>query len=511
MRQPIWEKVTKRAVSFGGGHKSSLITSFLAAFCAYTFAFTNKLMCADEVENLFSKGATLSSGRWGLEITRLIFPDVSMPWIYGIITICLISIACCYIIDIFSISNKALRALIPAVIITFPSLIGTFAYMFTSASYGLAFFTAVLAVFCLKEKRGVSAFFAMVFSLSIYQAYISVAASLLLLIIIQKLLLSTEDIQKIIKTGVEYVLFLGLSLVAYYLASMLIANVMGDGFGVYAAGNINTAKDSIILRPFKAYFFYIASILKGSFGLVQGKLGIIFHILLILAAAASILKWMLRNDHKIANKILLIICIVLIPLAVNSMFLFVNEHAIHTLVLYGFSMNYVIVAVIWESVSQTSGHSDSKMSTIQEDVIVLALTAIIVVNIFTANKAYLKLHLDYENTYSFFTGLITEIKMTEGFDEESRIAIIGKTDKLVSSFDELESLGLTGITVFELDINNTGREKFIQRYCGFDVPFATEEETNWIRNQEAFSQMDVYPYYGSIAKIDNYIVVKMEE
>ena len=434
-----------------------------------------------------------------------------MPWIYGIITICLISIACCVIIDIFSVTNKALRILIPAVIITFPSLIGTFAYMFTSASYGLAFFTAVLAVFCLKNERGISAFIAMVFSLSIYQAYVSVAASLLLLIIIQQLILSGKDLQKIIKTGVGYVLFLGFSLVAYYLLSMLIANVMGDGFGLYAAGNIDTAKDSILLRPYKAYFFYIAAILKGSFGLVQGQFGIIYHVLLILLAAAAILKWMLRKDLKIANKIWLIICIALIPLAVNCMFLFVNEHAIHTLVLYGFSMNYVIVVVIWESVSQTSGHSDSNMSAIQEDVIVLALTAIIVVNIFTANKAYLKLHLDYENTYSFFTGLIAEIKMTEGFDEESRIAIIGKTDKLLSSFEELESLGLTGITVFELDINNNGRDKFIQRYCGFDVPFATEEEMNWIRNQEAFTQMNEYPYYGSIAKIDNYIVVKMEE
>jgi hypothetical protein len=122
------------------------------------FAFTNKLMCADEVENLFLKGATIPSGRWGLEITRFIFPDVSMPWIYGIITIFFICVSCCLIIDIFSISNRALRVLVPAAIITFPSLIGTFAYIFTSASYGLAFLLSVASVYGVKRRKWITAF-----------------------------------------------------------------------------------------------------------------------------------------------------------------------------------------------------------------------------------------------------------------------------------------------------------------------------------------------------------------
>lgn len=510
MGEPIWKRLTNRFCLWLEGYLTSVIASFVAAFCAYTFAFTNKLMCADEVENLFAKGATISSGRWGLEITRLIFPDVSMPWIYGIITICLLCISCCLIIDIFSITNRALRVLLPVAIITFPSLIGTFAYMFTSASYGLAFLAAVLSVYCLKNGRNIAAFLMLVFSLGIYQAYIAIAASLLLLIIIQQLILARQELKIIIRIGAGYVLFLALALGVYYLISTVIVLFGEGGFNQYASVTLDPARGVLILRPVKAYFFYVAAILKGSFGLVQGKVSTIMHLMLIGVTALCILVLMLDKARQLDNKLWLLLSLALIPLAVNCMFLFVNEHAIHTLVLYGFAMNYVVVAVIWEAATQTPGYS-SRMKLLQEDASVLALTVIIITNIFVANKAYLKLHLDYENTYSFFTSLIGDIKTTEGFDEESKIAIIGKTDNMTSHFEELENLGIVGITVFDLDKNNTGREKFIQRYCGFDAPFATEDEKEWIRSQKEFLHMNEYPYYGSIAEIDDFIVVKLSD
>ena len=34
----------------------------------------NKLLNHDEIESLFGKGATITSGRWGLEPVKLLFP-----------------------------------------------------------------------------------------------------------------------------------------------------------------------------------------------------------------------------------------------------------------------------------------------------------------------------------------------------------------------------------------------------------------------------------------------------
>lgn len=106
---------------------------------AHGFAFTNKLVVHDDVEYLFQKGADVSSGRWFLPILSAIFPDFSMPWIYGIITIVLFALSACIIVQIFDVKNPVLKGLTGALIVSFSSLTGVFGYMFTSTSYGVCF------------------------------------------------------------------------------------------------------------------------------------------------------------------------------------------------------------------------------------------------------------------------------------------------------------------------------------------------------------------------------------
>lgn len=189
--------------------KIPLLSSFLFGLLAYTFNFTNKLINHDEVQCLFSKGAALSSGRWGLNILERVFPNVSMPFLYGIFSLTFIAISVCIIVHIFKIKNHLLQVLLAGSIVVFPSLIGTFAYMFTSCSFALSFLMAVLAVWLIQKTAkftAVPALCCMVFSLGIYQSYISIAAGLLVLILIQQLLLD-EDVKIVLRRG----FFLGLS------------------------------------------------------------------------------------------------------------------------------------------------------------------------------------------------------------------------------------------------------------------------------------------------------------
>lgn len=83
-----------------------LLSSVITAALAYFYAFTNKLPNHDDISQLFAKGTALESGRWGLEVLSYIFPDFSMPWINGIISIALIFISVCFIINLFQIKNK---------------------------------------------------------------------------------------------------------------------------------------------------------------------------------------------------------------------------------------------------------------------------------------------------------------------------------------------------------------------------------------------------------------------
>ncbi len=70
------------------GYKLPFIATLLFGLAAHAFAMTNKLPFDDEAIYLFGKGTTTASGRYGLELLRLIMPDYSMPWIYGLIPSC---------------------------------------------------------------------------------------------------------------------------------------------------------------------------------------------------------------------------------------------------------------------------------------------------------------------------------------------------------------------------------------------------------------------------------------
>ena len=103
------------------GYKLPFIATLLFGLAAHAFAMTNKLPFDDEAIYLFGKGTTTASGRYGLELLRLIMPDYSMPWIYGLISLLLISAAVCIIIKLFDIRSRVLQVLLGALPVPLPA------------------------------------------------------------------------------------------------------------------------------------------------------------------------------------------------------------------------------------------------------------------------------------------------------------------------------------------------------------------------------------------------------
>ena len=66
---------------------------------------------------------------------------------------------------------------------------------------------------------------------------------------------------------------------------------------------------------------------------------------------------------------------------------------------------------------------------------------------------------------------------------------------------------LTGVTGFKPD--SYSKERFMQYYLGFSIPFASEAEQEEIASTEAYAAMPAYPYYGSMQKFGDILVVKL--
>lgn len=495
--------------------KIPFLASLIWGALAYTFAFTNKLINHDEAGQLFAKGATVSSGRWGLSILDAIFPNVSMPWIYGVITVVLIALAICLVIHLFSIQNRTVQVLLAGSIMVFPSLIGVFGYMFTSSCYGLSFLLAVLAVWllCRPCKWAIlPAIGCMVASVSIYQSYISVAACLLVLVLIRKLLLG-EDPVAVLKKGIGYVLFLVVSLGAYYLATQVILVVKDVTFNDYAADSISFSPAYILEGIKLAYLNFARFFYWAHHRLMPTRFSRLLHMALFAAIAVMLLLQATKQKQSRSLRILLLaVLVILLPLAINCMYMITAESSIHTLVLYSFVSIYILAAMLVDQLlANTELHKlPELLRRLSVDGSALAMALIIFINIYTANTSYLAMHLRYENAYSFYSSLTAQIRQIPEFQEGTRLAVVGNWQSPGFYANRMEFTEyLVGVKGFLPDSYTAN--SFMEYYIGFPAEFVTTEEAEALRKTEAYQNMNIYPYYSSIAVIDDVIVVKLSE
>ncbi len=492
------------------------LSALLFGFLAHGYAFANKLLSYDEVGSLFDKGTTATSGRWGLDLLSFVFPDFSIPWFYGILSVLLLSVAACIVVRIFAIRSKVLQGLLAGSILVFPSLTATVIYMYTLCSYAVSFLMAVAAVWLLQKKSwptALASLVCMIFSLGIYQAYISITASFLVLILIQDLL-KDRPFRRVVRKGFLFLGFLIVSLLAYLLVTRIYNIASGLTLNSYADQRITFSLSYLPTGILEAYRAFVRFFLDGKWGLMPMKLSQIVHIVCVLAVLVLLAVWLLQKKRSVLELALLGILLLLLPLAINCMYLFVTADpslcAIHTLVLYGFIGVYVFAAILADvcDVPAFFTGAASWITLSAQNILLFGLLASILINTYVANSLYLSLHLRYENAYGFYSTLLSQLQQHPEYDENTEITLIGHYEEAGFYGGELDYLQrIMGADGFQPDSHSGWY--FLYYYFGLKVPFTSDERKNQIRETEEFSQMPVYPYYGSIRMIDDVMVVKL--
>ena len=507
------EKLFDRILYWFRVYKCPALASLIVGFLAHMFAFANKLVTPAELSALFKKGATTVSGRWGLELLSHVLPNYSMPWLYGVMSIVLITVAVCFIIHMFGIKNKVLQAVTAGLVISFPSLTGTFSYMFTSSSYAVSFLLAVLAAFFASRKRWVMylpAVVCTVLSVSIYQSYIAITASLLVLVLIQQTLQETEDVKKIFVRGVGFVLFLGASLGIYWAITQWIYACTETELGAYASRQLSFGYESPVKILGKIYGFFWAFFRYGTQGLITSKLSRCIHFGCMLLVGIEIVCWAVHNK-KAGRIALLLFLILILPMSINCMYIFTAWSSVHTLVLYSFIAIYILTAIVIDNgcLVALKPVLVNKCRRLSFDIIVVCMCAVICINTFIANEAYLNMYLRYENSYSFCTALIADIQMTPGYTSETRVALLGTYEdpSFYENFDNLDSItGVAGVSP-----NVWSKWYLFEYYCGYRINFAYDWQIEEVVQTEEYAQMSTYPDNGSIQMIGDVLVVKLSE
>ena len=481
--------------------RAPFFTALVVGLLAHGYAFFNKLVNHDEIESLFGKGATVTSGRWGLELVKILFPDWSMPWIYGAITLLLMAAAVCVMLRLLQIRSKALQMLLAALVISFPTLTGNFCFMFTSAPYAWAFLLAVFAAALFWEKRPLSmavGLVLLVLALGIYQSYIAVVASLCVLKMMAEAMDAERPVGRIVLDGVRALLWMSAAIAVYYAATLLAFRVTGAAFNTYVTENVNGSV-SMLRRVRMAYDNFLYIFTFRNFYVISSELARYLHLLLAAGTGLGMAVLAVKK-RSLLHAGLLVVLAALLPLSICCMFLIMSKQSIHTLVMYSFTAVYFLTALVLERLPGTWGRRSGALAGVM-------LAAVVLSNVYFANMTYLKLQLQYENAYAFYTVLTARLTSLEGFDEHSRLAFVGRQETLLHRFPELDTELLMGPSPDLVNIYS--RENLLRYYLGFDVPFASQEDCAALENDPVVQAMPVYPYEGSVRKIGDLIVIRL--
>lgn len=506
------------------------LATMLIGISAHGYMFFNKISFHDDVASLFGVGATVNSGRWGLEgafLFNCIFLNVnsSMPVINGLISLFFIAFSACILARMFDIRSHFWGCMIGGVMTVFPVVASTFMFMFTAPYYFCALFFAVLATYLILERKHyIWGTFLICFSLGLYQPYITVSFSVFVLYFIFARL---ENIP--VKENIKEI--------AGYFLSVIAGALLWGGINtawkifyhipLVQEGRMSTVAHitvkEILLGIAMAYRNFFFLFYKDYRGLSNGHgIHIIYATIFLLAIIKVILTLCCFKMDKL-NKLLYFIAVLLLPLAIGFMGILsaLNGIDVHTLTLYSYV--FILVGIIisadkFEKYSNGKKQGSDKflsgkVSVFYEWVMFLTIMWCMIYYIRLDNMAYLKVDFTQRQADSYFTTLVTQIKSAEGYRDDMRVAVIRPESdsydlKDVSMYSE-NWYGKVTIYGADWDLNkwltDAHWQFYLMHHCGFAPEFV--DDTAAIEGMEEVKDMPCYPDEGSVKVIDDIVVV----
>lgn len=493
-----------------------ILSSALWGFAAHGYMFFNKFSFHDDVRLPFHIGATVTSGRWFLEVLKWFSEKClgglfSLPLFNGLLSLFFVALSACLIADLLNIHRKSSCICLAGVMVTFPAFTSTLGYMYTSPFYmiGLLFAVAGSYMICKHEHR-FSLLIGCILSacaIGIYQAGLPMILSLMLMYTIYRL-----DVQ-----GAEFrYWYEGFRLVGALILTLIIYIVMNH-VCLHFTDAVLSDYESINTYGFEGWGEYLHR-LKAAYSeffiAPHGKMRNMFpqppiEILHIAIVSFGISLAAARAVHLGTRKfagVKFILLILLFPLAANFAYIMVDTHLTHSLMMYSRVSVFILFIMLLES-----SLNGMQIPRVVFKVGIAAVACIALFYCRFANICYFKAEFQQSQAISYFTRLVSHIESIDGYSPEFPVAFLNERKKqgfsapAIPEFDEIRLLPYY-FTDSNLMINNYAWKDFMRMWCGY-APIVIENTERIQKTPEALS-MPRYPADGSIRVIDGTVVVK---
>lgn len=496
----------------------TFVTSVITFFVVHFYIFSDKFYNNDDgIYNV--GGAGITSGRWFLHFVCGFSSNWCAPWLTGLFCAVYLGVGICFVVGIYKLKNKFSIFLVVLSMISFPVIADQNRYLFTVDAYMFALMLVCAGVFVtVKYKYGFiigAALYAM--SLGIYQAYFCFAVPLLMLMIILRLLKKEIPLKDTVRFGMKAVISLLAGLVTYKIILDALLKFYGAKLSDYMGinGMLDFTIKDIILRIGKAYVYFGGFYLQKVYNF-YGENNISKWWLILFVCLTLLMMYLTFERKRDFTRIIFleIVCL-LLPLGCGIIMVMSEE--VHGLMIYGFVFPLVIGVVLCDVLKINIENNIKKYFTsVVSFIIILCIISINYNNVIAVNAAYEKLETTHEVAYAFVTKLSARIEMTEGYDQELPVLIVGEIPKdrrpIIQDATVQDLLDeIYHIPNVENALSGEKTKQILQFYLGITYLEPSEEQTEFLINSDTVKAMPLYPAKDSILVKDDVIIVKFGE
>lgn len=499
--------------------RTAIFWGVVCCLMAHLYSWTNGMFNHDSLliyQN--DVGWQASLGRYLNPLYVLIRGRETAPLTIGIVsTLCLVAsvVLVLHVLDI----RSDLGVFIVAVALTTNSTVtlSSASFLYMLDVFCLSLLCAVFAVWVSKQgDRGwLIAIPFVTVSLGLYQSYLQVCVTLHLLDAIRGILVG-EDIRSVLLRGMRAAITILLAGLLY----ILLFNVALAVLAIEPAQTANSVSSLTQLSLAQLPAFLVDAYTMPLRWLAQPMTS--HHYLVSLIYLSSIGSGIAgtvvvarRNKLNRTGCMLLGTLILLLPLGMNFVWI-LSQGYVHALMFYAIYLSFVAVALALDLACPPV--ADASAGRAVRRVGTAAAVLVLSCNVMFSNTIYLSKALQERATLSLVTRILDRIEQTDGYvPGETRVAFVGNLyknptvahrpgyfrDAYMSSFPGCEQ---------EVTVTYYGAwENYFRNYLGYNHDMLSEDEACTLGSDERIATMPVFPAAGSVATVDDVVVVKLSD
>lgn len=469
-------------------------------------------------------GGEKVNGRFFQIVVDKLRMNMITPVLTTVVCVLLLSLTACIIARIFESKNTVVNTMIGMVLVFVPCTSSSLTYYYCSDSFMLALFCVVLGVYLVRKYKSIYsmgvATLLFTASLYLYQAYICVAFTLAVMLLVWDVLEGKKTWKEVLGRFGCLAATSGIGAVLYAVSFKLLQvvlhiNVRTDRgmdfsnlFGDY--GIVTLIKEAYI----NFYQYFLGNrLLNNEFGdrslinLMVLAAGFVF------IAVIFVKKSLWKNAVK---TVILLLGVLLLPLAAEAITVMspqVDEYGTTGIIMIPtMAFIYIFVLVIGKSFAE-------KMN-----IRFMGGAAYVVVLLFLWNSAVftnlcinsMQLNLNKAETVADL--MLEEIVEAYGYEKETELLVAGSMED--GNFPSLyewptETIKGTSASYGFMWDTYTGNEncwvEFLKQYKGVQFKACDQEKYEELLEDKEYQEMPLFPEEGSVRKFGDTVVVKMSD